>query len=301
MLKNLDDVVSAARNKGPARVAVAQAADPEVLTALAEARRLGLAEGVLFGDPEAITSALKDLGEEPAHYTLVPAPDPAACAVQAVAAVHAGQADFLMKGLLPTASFLRPVLDKEKGLRVGRLLSHVAVFEWPEAEKLLFIGDCAINIAPDLRQKKEILENLVSVAHALGLEKPRASALGALEFVNPDMPETLDAAALAKMADRGELRGVIVDGPLALDNSISVEAARHKGVGGPVAGNADILLVPDMKTGNVLYKSLVYFAHLRCAAVVVGARVPLVVTSRSDSAEAKLHSLALASLLARSS
>lgn len=299
MFKNLDEVIRAAGAGGPVRVAVAQAADPEVLAAVAEARRHNLAEGLLFGEPGAVHAALKQIGEDPAHYTIIPAADPADCAAQAVAAVNAGEAHFLMKGLLPTATFLRPVLDKEKGLRTGRLISHVGIFEWPEAEKLLLITDCAINIAPDLKQKKEILENALAVAHALGIEKPKVAPLAALEFVNPDMPETLEAAALSKMADRGEIRGAIVDGPLALDNAISPAAAQHKGIGGPVAGYADILLTPDMKTGNVLYKSLVYFAHLRCAAVVVGARVPLVMTSRSDSADAKFCSLAAASLLAR--
>lgn len=298
-MKNLDEVMQAAGAGRPARVAVAQAADPEVLAAVAEARRKGLAEALLFGDPKAIRTALDKVGEDPAHYTLRPAADPAACATSAVAAVNAGEADFLMKGLLPTAAFLHPVLDKEKGLRTGRLLSNISIFEWPEAEKLLFVTDCAINIAPDLNQKKAILLNAVNVAHALGVAQPRVAALGALEFVNPDMPDTLDAAALAKMGDRGEIPGAIVDGPLALDNALSPEAARHKGIGGPVAGRADILLVPDIKAGNVLHKALAHLAHFRCAAVVVGARVPLVMTSRSDSAEAKLYSLAVAGLLAR--
>ncbi|MDK2927322.1 MAG: phosphate butyryltransferase [Bacillota bacterium] len=299
MFRSLKEVIHAAGAGEPARVAVAQAADPEVLAAVAEARRLGLAEGVLCGEPAAVEAALREIGEDPAHYSIVPAADPAESAVRAVAAVNAGEADFLMKGLLPTATFLHPVLDKEKGLRTDRLISQISIFDWAEAEKLLLITDCAINIAPDLKQKKAILENALAVAHALGIEEPRVAPLAALEFVNPDMPETLDAAALAKMADRGELRGAVVDGPLALDNAVSPEAARHKGIGGPVAGRADIILTPDMKTGNVLHKALVHFAHFRCAAAVVGARVPLVMTSRSDSADAKLCSIAVAGLLAR--
>jgi phosphate butyryltransferase len=299
MFRSLKEVIHAAGAGEPARVAVAQAADPEVLAAVAEARRLGLAEGVLCGEPAAVEAALREIGEDPAHYSIVPAADPAESAVRAVAAVNAGEADFLMKGLLPTATFLHPVLDKEKGLRTGRLISQISIFDWAEAEKLLLITDCAINIAPDLKQKKAILENALAVAHALGIEEPRVAPLAALEFVNPDMPETLDAAALAKMADRGELCGAVVDGPLALDNAVSPEAARHKGIGGPVAGRADIILTPDMKTGNVLHKALVHFAHFRCAAAVVGARVPLVMTSRSDSADAKLCSIAVAGLLAR--
>ena len=205
-----------------------------------------------------------------------------------------------MKGLLQTATFLRPVLDKEKGLRTGRLISHASVFEWSEKEKLLIVTDCAINITPDLKQKKGILENAIQLAQALGIETPYAAVVCALELVNPDMPDTIDAAVLAKMADRGEIKNAVVDGPLAFDNAVSKEAAVHKGISSPVAGKVDILLMPDMKTGNVIHKSFIHFANLKGAGVVLGARVPLIATSRSDSAETKLYSLAVGNLLAHS-
>ncbi|BCV23485.1 bifunctional enoyl-CoA hydratase/phosphate acetyltransferase [Gelria sp. Kuro-4] len=297
-MKNFQEVISQARAQGPVRVAVAQAADPEVLTAIIEAKKVGIAEGVLVGDPKGISDLLADLNEDPTTYTIVQATSSDDCAKQAVALVNSGEADVLMKGLLQTATFLRPVLDKEKGLRTGRLISHASVFEWTGKEKLLIVTDCAINITPDLQQKKSILENGIQLAQALGIETPCVAVICALELVNPDMPETLDAAALAKMADRGEIKNAVVDGPLAFDNAVSEEAAAHKGIASPVAGKVDILLMPDMKTGNVIHKSFVHCAHFKGAAVVIGARAPLIATSRSDSADTKLNSLAVANLLA---
>jgi phosphate butyryltransferase len=297
-MKSFQQVISEAQAQGPVRVAVAQAADQGVLSAIIEAKKIGIAEGVLVGDRKAISSLLIGFDENPTNYTIVDATSPDDCAKQAVTAVNSGQADVLMKGLLQTATFLRPVLDKERGLRTGRLISQASVFEWPERERLLIVTDCAINITPDLKQKRDILENGIKLALALGIETPHVAAICALELVNPDMPETVEAAALAKMADRGEIKNAVVDGPLAFDNAVSEEAAVHKGIYSPVAGKADILLMPDMKTGNVIHKSFVYFAHLKGAAAVIGTRVPLIATSRSDSAETKLNSLAVTNLLA---
>lgn len=297
-MKDFQEVIAEARAQGPVRVAVAQAADPEVLTAIKEARQAGLAEGVLVGNPGTISHLLTELNEDAAAYTIVPAASLDECASKAVALVRSDEADVLMKGLLQTATFLRPVLDKEKGLRAGQLISQASIFEWPEKEKLLIVTDCAINITPDLKQKKGILQNAIYLAQALGVDKPNVAAVCALELVNPDMPETVDAAALAKMADRGEIENAVVDGPLAFDNAVSEEAAAHKGIFSPVAGKVDILLVPDMKTGNVIHKSFVHFAHLKGAAIVIGARDPLIATSRSDHADTKLNSLAVANLLA---
>ncbi|NMA54578.1 MAG: bifunctional enoyl-CoA hydratase/phosphate acetyltransferase [Firmicutes bacterium] len=297
-MKNFDQVIAQAKALGPVRVAVAQAADPEVLAAISNAQAIGIATGVLVGDPDTISDLLAKLGQDPAAYTIIAAANPSECAKKAVAQVRSGQAEVLMKGLLQTATFLRPVLDKETGLRTGQLISQASVFEWPEKEKLLTVTDCAINITPDLKQKKGILQNAISLAQALGVPKPHVAAVCALELVNPDMPETVDAAALAKMADRGEIQNAVVDGPLALDNAVSEDAARHKGIFSPVAGKVDILLAPDMKTGNVIHKTLVHFARLKGAAVVIGTRAPLIATSRSDCATTKLNSLAVANLMA---
>ena len=206
-----------------------------------------------------------------------------------------------MKGLIPTADFLRAVLNKEVGLRQGKqVLSHVAVMEIPGREKLLFMSDGAMNMRPDLPQKVQILKNVVHVAHALGFEKPRVAALAAVEVVNPDMPETVDAAALTKMCERGQIKGCIVDGPLALDNALSEEAAHHKGIVSEVAGRADVLMVPEIISGNILYKAVTFLAQGAVAGVVIGAKAPIVMTSRADSSAAKLQSIALAVLAAQS-
>lgn len=298
-MTNFQAVIAEAQAQGPVRIAIAQAADPEVLMAVIEARKAGLAEGVLVGDIKAISNVLADLNEDTTTYTMVPASTPEECAEKAVALVRGGEADVLMKGLIQTATFLRPVFDKKTGLRTGRLVSQASIFEWPEKDKLLTVTDCAINITPDLTQKKSILKNAIMLAQALSVTTPHVAAVCALELVNPDMPETIEAAALTKMADRGEIKNAVVDGPLALDNAVSEEAAAHKGIVSPVAGKVDILLVPDMKTGNVIHKSLVHFAHLKGASAVIGASAPLIATSRSDSAETKLNSIAVANLLAR--
>jgi phosphate butyryltransferase len=298
-VKNFNAVVAQAKAQGPVRVAVAQAADPEVLSAVIEAKQTGIAQGVLVGDANAISDILTYLGEDPTAYKIVPASTSKECAKLAVALVRSGEADVLMKGLLQTATFLRPVLSKETGLRTNQLISQASIFEWPEKEKLLIVTDCAINLTPNLNQKKNILQNAVLLAQALGITTPHVAVVCALELVNPDMPETIDAAALVKMADRGEIKNAVVDGPLAFDNAVSEAAATHKGIHSPVSGKVDVLLMPDMKTGNVIHKSFVHFAHLKGAATVIGTRAPLIATSRSDSAETKLNSLAVANLLAR--
>jgi len=237
-------------------------------------------------------------GLSPGDFELLGEDDPVAAARVATSLIQEGRAEILMKGHLGTADFLRPVLDRQNGLRIGGLLSHVAVVEIP-GPRLVMITDAGMNIAPALTDKVEIIRNAAAVARCLGWTRPRVAVLAAVELVNPAMPPTLEAAALAKMADRGQLGRVAVDGPLALDNAISAEAAGHKGVTGEVAGVADILLVPEIVCGNVLYKALVHIAGFRAAGVVTGAAAPLVVTSRADSWDTKLNSLALAALLCR--
>ncbi|MEW5865310.1 MAG: phosphate butyryltransferase [Bacillota bacterium] len=298
MVKSLDDLVNMAKAAGPRTCAVVAAEDPEVLLAADEAARLGVARCILVGDAAGIEKAASEAGVDLSGYELVEERDGATAARKGVEMVKAGEADLLMKGLVNTADVLRAVLDKEIGLRTGRLLSHLSVFEAPGLGRLLMFSDGAMNIAPTLAEKAQITQNAIDVAHAIGIVEPRVAALAAIEHVNPDMPATIDAACLAKMSERGQIKGGIVDGPLALDNAISPDAAQHKGIAGPVAGRADILIVPDIEAGNVFYKALVYLAGAYAASVVVGAKAPVVVTSRSDSHVAKVCSLALGVLLA---
>lgn len=286
--------------RGPKRVAVAAAADAHVLAAVHEARLEGLIRPILVGDPAGIEAAAREVGFDLSKAEVRPAVGLDAAAEGAVRAVSSGEADVLMKGMLDTAVLLRAVLNKEWGLRTGKLLSHVLVYDVPGTDfgRLFFMSDGAMNIEPDLRAKIGIVENAVTVAHALGLPQPRVAMLAAVEVVNPDMSTAVDDAIISKMGDRGQIKGALIDGPLALDNAVSEEAARTKRIVSPVAGRADVLIVDDLDVGNVFYKTLVYFARARVAGVVLGARAPIVLTSRADSEETKFNSLALACVLA---
>ena len=203
----------------------------------------------------------------------------------------------VMKGLVDTATFLRSVLNKEVGLRTGKLMSHVSVFEIEGIDRLILLTDAAFNTYPDLKQKVQIINNSVMVAKACGIENPKVAPVCAVEVVNPDMPATIDAALLSKMSDRGQIKGCIVDGPLALDNALSEEASHHKGVTGPVAGKADVLLLHDIDVANVMYKSLTYTAKTKNGGILVGTSAPVILTSRADSFETKVNSIALAALV----
>lgn len=278
MITSLDQLIPAAQQKvagRPLTMAVAQATDHHVEEAVAEAERLGLVRGLRI---------VRD--------------DPAEAAQAAVAAIRSGEAQLLMKGLVQTADLMRAVLHREAGLRTGRALSHACVVQVPGWPRLLHITDIALNVAPDLNRKADIVRNQVQVAHALGNQLPKVAAIAAVETVNPDMVATLDARALQEMAERGALGECVVQGPLALDLALSAEAGATKGVSGPVVGAADVLLMPALEAGNVLYKGLVCLAGASSAGIVVGARCPIVLLSRSDSAAAKLNSIALAVLTA---
>jgi phosphate butyryltransferase len=299
MITSFDGMLSAVKNCPVRKVAVAVAQDDAVLEAVQGAKAQGVADAILVGDRAKIEKVAAQLGIDVAGWEIIHEPDDRRAAYKAVELVSSGQANVLMKGLINTADLLRAVLDKEIGLRTGRVLSHVAVFEVPDFKRLIMITDGGMNVAPDLKQKADIIQNSVALAHALGNAQPKIAVLAAVEVVNPDMPATLDAANLAKMADRGQIKGAIIDGPLALDNAISEEAARHKGIKSPVAGHADILVVPDIQTGNMLAKSLVYFAKGKIAGLIVGAAAPIVLTSRADTHEAKILSIALGSLMAK--
>ncbi|MDF2875931.1 MAG: pta 2, partial [Sporomusa sp.] len=297
LLRNFDDILDAVKNKSPKRVAVAAAQDDAVLEAVQGAHKQKLADFTLVGDIDKIKATADKLGITLNDVQMIHEPDDRKAAYRAVALVSSGEADVLMKGLINTADFLRAVLDKEIGLRTGRVLSHIAVYQLPGFDRLIMITDGGMNIAPTLQQKADIIQNSVQLANVLGIKPAKIAILAAVEVVNPDMPATLEAAALAKMAERGQIKGAIVDGPLALDNAISMEAAQHKGINSPVAGMADILVTPDIEAGNMLGKSLVYIANGKIAGLILGAAKPVVVTSRADTYEAKIMSIALGALL----
>ncbi len=263
-----------------------------------DAELAGLAEVTLVGDSNEIHRIAEQQGFDIRRMEIVHQPHPREAAYEVMRLVSQGQADIAMKGKVETSDYLRAALSKELGLRTGRLFTHVAVFEIPGFDRLIFISDAGVVVAPDLEQKVQIVQNAIYVAHALGISLPRVAVLAATEVVNPKVPTTLDAANLSKMADRGQIQGGLVDGPLALDNAISPESARIKGIKSEVAGYADILITPDIEAGNVLAKAITYFAEGKMAGVVVGARCPLIVASRSDTREAKLVSLALGVMLA---
>ncbi len=257
----------------------------------------GLVRPLLVGRRAIIESLCAKLRLDTFRPEIVECADDAAAVELAVRKVRSGEAQMLMKGLVSTGTFLKGVLNKEFGLRDRPLLSHVAAFEAADPARLVLFTDVAMSIAPDLAQKVQILENAVGLAHRLGIERPKVAVIAAVETVNAEMPATLDAAALAKMADRGQITGCVVDGPLALDNALLVEAARHKGITSPVAGVADVLVLPDIEAGNVLYKALGLVARMPLAAIVVGACVPVVLTSRADSDGTKFNSIALAAAI----
>jgi phosphate butyryltransferase len=276
---------------------VAAAEDHEVIEAVGEALKRNLANFMLFGDKEKIIDIINEIDPDMAkneHIKIIHANSKVLASEQAVKAVKLNEANVLMKGNVPTATILKAVLNKEYGLRTGSVLSHVAVFEVPDYDRFTIVTDAAMNIEPDLSQKAQIVSNAVQIARGIGIDMPKVAPIAAVEVVNPAMQATLDAAALTQMNQRGQIPNCIIDGPLALDNAVSKLAAEHKGIKSEVAGQADILLVPTIEVGNVLYKSLIYFAKAKVGAVIAGAKAPIVLTSRADSAESKLYSLALA-------
>lgn len=295
-MKSFNEIYEKIKGSDRQRViAVAAAEDEPVLKAVAKAKELGLCNAVLVGDEEKILSLLKELSLENT-FKIIEEKNPAKAAKIAANLVREGECDILMKGLVDTKSLLRAVLDKETGLATGNLISHIAAFEVPGYDRMLFVTDAAMNTYPGLKEKVGILTNAVSLVKSLGVETPKVAAICAVEVVNEAMQATVDAAMLSKMNDRGQIRGCIVDGPLALDNALSVEAAEHKGIKSPVAGHADILLMPNIESGNVLYKALTYTTESKSGGVLLGAKAPVVVTSRADSFESKVNSIAMAVL-----
>jgi len=287
-----------ARKLGPKMVAIAVPHEPEILLGAQDAEQQGIATCTLVGDRERIKRIAAENNIDISKMMIMHEADPKAAARKVMELLRIGHADLAMKGKLETADFLRAALDKDTGVRAGRLFSHVAVFEVPGYDRLLFVSDSGVVVAPTLEQKVEIVQNAIGVAMAFGVTEPKVAVLAATEMVNPKIPTTMDAANLAKMADRGQIQGGIVDGPLALDNAISPESAAIKGIRSPVAGCADILIAPDVEAGNMLAKAITYFAKGKMAGVVVGGRSPLIVASRSDPHETKLVSIALGVVLA---
>lgn len=292
------ELLEEAGGYGPKTVAVAAGHQMEVMLAGLDAEQAGLAEVILVGDSDGIRQIASREGFDVSRMEIIHRPQPRDAAYYVMQLVSEGRADIAMKGRVETTDFLRAALSKDLNLRTGRLFTHVAAFEIPGFNRLIFISDAGVVVAPDLEQKVQIVQNAIFVAHKLGIALPRVAVLAATEVVNPKIPTTLDAASLSKMADRGQIRGGLVDGPLALDNAISPESARIKGIKSEVAGYADILITPDIEAGNVLAKAITYFAKGKMAGVVVGARCPLILPSRSDSREVKLVSLALGVMLA---
>lgn len=285
-------VRSAAGRRVP--IAVAAAAETDVLHAVADAASEAIVEPHLFGSRDDIERICDEEEIDRTGMTIFDIEDPAAATTAAVRHVAEGEAAMLMKGLVDTSVLLKAVLDRDHGLRSGSVLSHLAVFEIEGFPRPLAITDAAMNISPGLETKRSILENAVAFLHRLGYDEPKVAALAAKEKVNEKMPATVDAAALRDMARRGEITGCVVDGPFALDNAVSPEAARTKGIESPVAGAADVLLVPQIESGNILYKALAFLAPSENAGVIVGAAAPIVLTSRADSERAKRLSISLA-------
>ena len=297
MFTQLEQFVEAAQQKGSKRVAVASAANGLVLRAIKQAAKLGLIEPLLVGRAADIREAAAAAELEFSDDQIVPTETTFESAARAVELVRQGHADILVKGHLHTDDFMRAVLRSEVGLRTDRLLSHVFVLQVPLYHKLLLITDAAINIAPDLMQKAAIVQNAIDMLRQLGVDRPKVAALSAVETINPKIPSTVDAACLHKMAERGQIKYGLVDGPMAFDNAISATAAREKGIRSEVAGDVDVVLAPDLDSGNILYKNLEYLANARIAGIVMGARAPIVLTSRADPPQARVHSLALANLI----
>lgn len=294
-----DKFIQQAQESGQRVCAVAHPCDETSLGAALEAGELGLFVPLLVGPAQRIHDLAQQHGFKLDGVEIIDTQHSHASAAAAVEAVQSGQASLLMKGSLHTDELLHAVLAHKGGLRTGRRLSHVFIMDVPNHDDLLFITDAAINILPDLETKADIVRNAIDIHHALGLGTPRVAILSAVEQITAKIPSTLDAAALCKMADRGQIQGGVLDGPLALDNAISPEAAAMKGIVSPVAGHAQILVVPDLEAGNMLAKNLSFLAGASAAGVVMGAKVPIILTSRADSAETRLASCAVGVLVAR--
>lgn len=301
MSKTFDDLLEKLSKCSKKTVSVAVAQDEAVLEAVHEAKARGIADAILVGDKAKIEEIAKGLGIDAGEYEIIDEPDVAKAALMAVELVHNKKADTLLKGLVDTKTFLRSVLDKEVGLRTGKMMSHVCVFDIEGIDQLLFLADVAFNTYPTLEDKANIIRNTVEIAKACGIETPKVAPVCAVEVVNPKMQPTLDAQELTRMNENGEIRDCIVYGPLSLDLAIDEEAAKHKGgAASPVVGHADIILFPNIDAGNISYKWLVRTARVKNGNLLIGTSAPVILTSRSDDFETKVNSIALAAVIAES-
>jgi len=299
MIKNLKDLLKAAKDQKTMRLVVAAAQDEDVLIAVCKAAKEGIISPVLVGDSSAIQKIAGDNDLDVSGYELVEAIELEDAAKKSVAIVREGKGDFIMKGLIDTSILLKAIVDRETGLRTDNLISHVMIYQVPNYHKMIMLTDGGMNITPSLEDKKSIINNSVIVGNALGIDTIKVACLAAKEKVHPKMQATVDADALAKMGANGDFgNNVIVEGPLAFDLAISKEAAEHKGFKSEIAGDTDILMVPTIEMGNGIGKTMTYFANAESAGVIMGAKVPVVLVSRADSYEAKLNSIALGSVIA---
>ena len=298
MIRSMIELTQAAKSAPPKKMAVACAEDAPVLEAVKLAYENKIITPVLVGDKQKIIEEAKKAGAPVDEWEIIDIPDKKAACEAAAKLAGEGKVRLIMKGMVDTSIIMKAVLNKEYGLRKEGALSHVGVLEVEGFDHMFAVTDSALNIAPDLETKAAIVKNAVEVAHALGNEEPKVAALCAVEKVNEKMQCTLEAAELSKMNQEGKIEGCVVEGPFALDNAVSKEAAEHKGVSGVVAGNADILLVPDIEAGNLLIKSMEYFANAKKAGVIMGAKVPVALTSRATSPESKMYTIAIAKVIA---
>ncbi len=298
MIKNFEELLELAQKNEPVKMAVAVAQDDHVLEAVKKATDMGIVVPILTGDEEKIREIAKEVDFDLSDIEIIDIKDITEAARKATSLVHDEKAEVLMKGIVDTSIIMRAVLDKEIGLRSGNLISHIALLSVPTYHKLFILTDAAMNIAPDLAGKKDIVNNAVKFAHSLGIEKPKVGVLAAKEKVSDSMPATVDAQKLIEMNESGEIEGCVIDGPFAMDNAVSEESAKIKGIESDVAGDVDILLAPTIETGNAVYKTITFLSNGKVGGLILGATAPIVLTSRADSAESKLFSIAMGALRA---
>ena len=298
-MNNFDSLLEKVKSCSTKKLAVAVAQDDAVLEVVQAAKERNIADAILVGDEDKIREIAASINMDLSGFEIIDVKDTTEAAHTAVKLVHDGKADMYMKGLIDTKGFLKSVLDKEAGLRTGKPLSHVALFEIEGYEKMFFLSDVAFIPYPSLEDKVGIINNTVEVAHACGIECPKVAPIAAVEIVNPKMPVTVEAAELTKMNDEGKITGCIVDGPLSMDLAIDPEAAKHKGATGrKIVGDADVILFPDIHAGNITYKTLVHTAKVKNGCILTGTKAPVILTSRSDTFETKVNSIALAAVVA---
>ncbi len=299
MKQGFDDIVAKVKECGMKTVAVSVAQDSAVLEAVKEAKKRGIADAILVGDEAKIKEIAASIDMDLTGFEIIDEPDMIQASLKAVKLAHDGRADMYMKGLIDTKNILKRVLDTEVGLRTGGVLSHVGVFEIPGIDRLLFFTDVAFMTYPTLEDKVNIIKNTLPVCKACGVEVPKVAPLAAVEVVNPKMPVTVEAAELTRMCEAGELTGCVIDGPLSLDLAIDPEAAKHKGATDrKIQGDADVLLFPDIHAGNLVYKAIVHMVKVKNGCILTGTKVPVILTSRSDTFETKVNSIALAAVVA---